>query len=313
LRIFYLSDGLHAGGGRMVNLDHVEALRGFGYDARYLVVPAEGVEAPQFPLGRDVPWQTSTDDLTLDDIVVVGEMHAAGARAVMATPARKLIHNQNPYYSFLAFRDFGAVRGWGCEAMLAPSGFTADQLRQMGWTGPVHVVRPFVDPVFAAAAQRRDEVRIGVMPRKRPHELALIRGVVLSQRPDLARVPWGRIGGRPRAEVADILGRCDLFLSLSHMEGLGLPPLEAMAAGCLVVGFHGGGGREYATAENGDWFDDGGHLEIAAALIGRLDALAAGERFEARREAGRRTAAEFSLARFEAELRAAWLAIAGPP
>lgn len=80
-----------------------------------------------------------------------------------------------------------------------------------------------------------------------------------------------------------------------------------------MVGFHGGGGREYATPENGDWFDDDQVFEVAEMLVQRLDQLAAGERFEARREAGRRTAAAFSAERFEAELAAAWRQIAGPP
>jgi glycosyltransferase involved in cell wall biosynthesis len=44
-----------------------------------------------------------------------------------------------------------------------------------------------------------------------------------------------------------------VFLALSRLEGFGLTPLEAMAAGCVVVGFTGIGGREYATAGNGFW------------------------------------------------------------
>jgi hypothetical protein len=86
-----------------------------------------------------------------------------------------------------------------------------------------------------------------------------------------------------------------------------------MAAGALVVGFHGGGGLEYATPENGDWFDDGQAPAIADRLAELVDRLRAGERFEARREAGRRTAGEFSRETFETALRAAWLDLAGPP
>lgn len=46
-------------------------------------------------------------------------------------------------------------------------------------------------------------------------------------------------------EVAERLSESMIFLSFSQREGFGLPPLEAMASGCLVVGFHGIGGAEY--------------------------------------------------------------------
>lgn len=315
MRIFYAVDGHHHSGGQFVGLDHVTALRRFGYDARYLLVRPEGEVgfSPQFPEGREVPLEVHPADLTAEDVVVVGEMHALGALALQGSPARKVIHNQNPFYSFVVFLDLNAVRSWGCEAMICPSPFTAGMLARMGWDGPLHLVQPGVDPVFAAAPDRRDRPRIAAIPNKRHKELTLIRGLVLSQRPDLGAVAWGEIAGLTRPQVALAFGACDIFLSLSHNEGLGLPPLEAMAAGCLVVGFHGQAGRDYATAENGDWFEDGEHFEIAQALIARLDQLAAGERFAARREAGRRTAAAYSQARFEAELAQTWRTLVGPP
>jgi hypothetical protein len=47
--------------------------------------------------------------------------------------------------------------------------------------------------------------------------------------------------------VAASLGDSRVFLSFGYPEGFGLPPAEAMACGCLTVGFHGGGGREFIT------------------------------------------------------------------
>jgi glycosyltransferase involved in cell wall biosynthesis len=56
---------------------------------------------------------------------------------------------------------------------------------------------------------------------------------------------------------AAVLRRSRVFLCFSHREGFGLPPLEAMASGCIVVGFDGVGGRELfrhhgISVENGD-------------------------------------------------------------
>jgi glycosyltransferase involved in cell wall biosynthesis len=315
VRIFYVTNGQHVAGGQLVNLDHVSALRRLGYDARFLIVrpPDEGPFTPEFPAGHEAPWQTDVGDLTAADIVVGGEMFALGALAVQRTPARRVLHNQGPYYSFMAFLDLAAIREWGCEAMILPSGFGADMLRRMGWDRGLHVVRPPLDPVFAAAAGQPRELRIAAITSKRLQEIRLIRGILRSQRPELAAVPWLEIAGVSRAEAAQRMATSEIFLAAGQLEGLGLPPLEAMATGALVVGFHGGGGQEYATPENGDWFDDGRHFEIAAMLAQRLDALKAGDPFEARRAAGRATAAGFSQVNFEAQLAAAWRAIAGPP
>jgi hypothetical protein len=317
LRIHYVTQGVHLTGGQLVNLDHVVHLRRLGYDALLLIVrpPDEprGAFIPSFPAGLEVPWQVGVGGLGPDDVVVVGEMFGAGAIAVQNTPARKILHNQGPFFTFAAFIDLPSMVRWGAEAMILPSEYAAAMVARMGWKLPLHVVRPALDPVFAGSGGGRRELRVVGIPNRRPHEWRLIRGILRSRRPALAGVPWLEIRGASRAEVARTMAGNEIFLATGQLEGLGLPPLEAMAAGALVVGFRGGGGEEYATAENGDWFDEGAHFEIAETLAARIDALQAGERFEARRAAGRATAAAFGREAFEAQLETTWRAIAGPP
>lgn len=317
MRIFYVTEGVHLTGGQLVNLDHVTAMRRLGYDARLLFVRPQDDDLrafePVFPYGfSPLPWQVTLEGLAADDILVVGEMFGAGALAVAGTPARKVIHNQGPYYSFRAFLDVASMEAWGAEAMITPSAFAADLLARLGWTRPTHVVRPALDPVFAAAPGPR-RLRIAATTNRRPQEWRLIRGAFRSLRPDLSGVEWIEIQGLARPGVARLMATSEVFLALSHLEGLGLPPLEAMATGALVVGFTGGGGSEYATSENGDWFVEGAHVEIAETLARRVDQLRAGETFEGRRAAGRATAGSFSQESFEAQLAAAWAAIAGAP
>ena len=47
------------------------------------------------------------------------------------------------------------------------------------------------------------------------------------------------------AEVARDPSGVTVFLSLNKAEGFGLPPAEAIACGCRVVGFHGMAAREF--------------------------------------------------------------------
>jgi glycosyltransferase involved in cell wall biosynthesis len=46
-------------------------------------------------------------------------------------------------------------------------------------------------------------------------------------------------------ELADQLGQTRYYLSLSPLEGFGLPMMEAMGSGCAVIGFTAFGGREF--------------------------------------------------------------------
>ncbi|MBS0360885.1 MAG: hypothetical protein JSR98_05865, partial [Proteobacteria bacterium] len=107
MRIFYAVGGEFVAGGQQVNLDHVMALRAQGHDARLLIIRPKSEPpgfVPRFPAAVEPPpWQLSPDDLTGDDVVVVGEMFQRGAAALLNTPARKVIHNQNPFYMFEAF------------------------------------------------------------------------------------------------------------------------------------------------------------------------------------------------------------------
>ena len=63
-------------------------------------------------------------------------------------------------------------------------------------------------------------------------------------------VPHEVIHRPARAELAQLYASCDLFVSASWREGLGLPPLEAMACGAPVVLTDSGGAREYARHQH---------------------------------------------------------------
>jgi hypothetical protein len=65
-------------------------------------------------------------------------------------------------------------------------------------------------------------------------------------------------------EFRDALARADIFFTHSFPEGFGLPPLEAMALGALVVGYTGGGGEDFMRdRENCFIAKDGVNCEVA--------------------------------------------------
>ena len=86
--------------------------------------------------------------------------------------------------------------------------------------------------------------QIAYMPRRRTDDSRRILQA-LERRGSLKGWSVVAMDGLNASEVANLLRESAIFLSFSQREGFGLPPLEAMACGCLVVGFHGHGGAEF--------------------------------------------------------------------
>jgi glycosyltransferase involved in cell wall biosynthesis len=99
-------------------------------------------------------------------------------------------------------------------------------------------------------------LQIAVMPRKRAFEVKFIRDTYQQAFGEHRDVPWVILDSASEGEVAETLRHSAVFLSMNRFEGFGLPPLEAMACGCIVVGFHGWGALDYARSDNGFWCEE---------------------------------------------------------
>jgi len=150
---------------------------------------------------------------------------------------------------------------------------------------------------------------ITYMPRKRPWEARVIDRAL--RRPGaLGRYRLEALDGIARAEVAAKLAESRIFISLMKDESLGFPAAEAMAAGCIVVGFDGQGGAEF--------FDDSTGVPVAEGDLAGLvhaveDVIAEYARDPARLDALRRNASEvvntrYSIDAFETGVQEVWRA-----
>jgi len=85
---------------------------------------------------------------------------------------------------------------------------------------------------------------ITVMPRKSEADFIFLKNLmrIHDSFNDFKIV---EIDNMPYEQCAETIRNSSIFLSFSHQEGFGLPPAEAMACGCIVIGYHGYGGKEY--------------------------------------------------------------------
>lgn len=115
------------------------------------------------------------------------------------------------------------------------------------------VIRPYIDHdiFFPPDAKPDSSIVISYMPRKNKGLYTQIRRLFESRNP-VTKISWLPIEGLDLNQVAQRLRESHIFLATGFPEGCPLPPLEAMACGCLVVGFAGFGGWDYMRqAEEG--------------------------------------------------------------
>jgi glycosyltransferase involved in cell wall biosynthesis len=100
--------------------------------------------------------------------------------------------------------------------------------------------------------------------------------------------------------MAGFYQQADIFMALGFPEGFALPPLEAMACGCAVIGFSGGGGGEHMKhGETALVVPDGDVAALSGALRQVLEDPALKERL---RQKGMAKAGEFGIGRMQREL-----------
>lgn len=99
-----------------------------------------------------------------------------------------------------------------------------------------------VDPALFYVGDAKQDA-IAYMSRKLPSHARAVTGFLSAA--DLTTWELVPIKGMFEVEVAAAGRRTRIFLSFSHLEGFGLPQVEAALAGNLVVSYTGEGGNEY--------------------------------------------------------------------
>ena len=232
-------------GGVDVHLKHIAMLRAAGVDAA-LWLP--GPEVPAW-MGPVPVVAGSSIEVDADDVLVYPEAPVVPGRDP-APGARKVIFNQNHFYTYATWdAPLAGYPGWGpAPVVWTVSTESVSVLEAVHPDLEVHLVSPPVDPdVFTPGPTKAG---VAVLPKKRPHEATLLQRL-------LELDPRTSSGVRvivdlPRAGVAAVLAASAVFVALSHTDSFGLPVVEAMMSGCLVVGYDGGGGVELFDAP-GAW------------------------------------------------------------
>jgi glycosyltransferase involved in cell wall biosynthesis len=242
-------------GGIKILYRHVDVLNRNGIDAA-LLHQNTGFRCTWFENETRVAYLDRVQ-LSGSDFLVIPEIYgpnilAMGDMPMIGRKARKVVFNQNCRYTFL---------GQTLEAILQPD-FDIAYRHPDEFVGVMVVSedsRKYLEYVFPRievwrihnainverfAFSERKRRQICFMPRKNTDD-ALQVLAILKLHGSLDGFEVVAIENSNEAGVARIMKESLIFLSFGYPEGCPLPPAEAMASGCIVVGYDGYGGREY--------------------------------------------------------------------
>jgi glycosyltransferase involved in cell wall biosynthesis len=306
--IFYLCHDISrpAGGVRTIYL-HVDHLLEEGFKASVAhFTPGFNIE--WFPSKVPIIDASKGLQLTSEDWVVFPEDLFKTLEAFRDVNCHKAILCQNHFYIFDAMPVHRRWSDYGVEKVLVTSSEIKKYVQRVFGIEGVYIPYAIDHKLFSPNSGKR-HFQIAYMPRKGWWNIQQARGMLWHRRPDLREIPWVPIDGISEDQVAKIFQQSTFFLSTSYREGFGLPPVEAMACGCIVIGFTGGGGREYATRRNGFWVEDEDSIGMAKTLervLGDFHANPEKPAWEDIRKEAYKTAKAYSVNRQKALLSDFW-------
>lgn len=185
-----------------------------------------------------------------DAILMLPEV--LGLKMLGLSKYRTIIYNQNNHYTFLDYPYFKKSEQdpYLHENMLGV--FTVSEY--------AHSYLSMAYPskkIFNTGISLGDNFKLGntlkqkkiaFMPRKLKQDSQQLFQL-LQNSTALKNWEFVAIDNKSENEVVKILQESAFFLSFNHIEGFGLPPVEAMACGCYVIGYAGNAGKEYFLPE----------------------------------------------------------------
>lgn len=235
---------------------HVDVLNGFGVPA-WVVHSTDGFRCGWFDNRTPVRYAT---DLSpgVDDLLVLPASRSAGQQVLSERfpGLRQVVFNQDCY---LTFKDADLLAGVDENyrsltehpdtiAVITVSRDSATVLRFLFPAMEIHTVKCGIDTTVFRFAAEKDRV-IAFVAKKNKILREVLNG--LRVRGSIGDYSVAVIDNMHESQVAAVMRRSLVFLTAVTYEGFGLPAAEAMASGCLVVGFDGRGSREYFTPKTG--------------------------------------------------------------
>lgn len=205
-----------------------------------------------------------------DSIIIYPEIW--GDKIHTLTPNKYIVYNQNCYYTFnlFPFLKNNTEHSYSNANFLGFLTVSQDSKEYLNLAFPNQKTERIclgINPSFSFNSNK--EKIIAFMPRKLKEDFNQIYHILVNN-PHFKDWKWQPIDNCTEEEVAVILQKSAFFLSFNYNEGFGLPPVEAMACGCYVIGYAGNAGKEYFLKEFSTLIPDRNIIEFTKSILERV-------------------------------------------
>jgi hypothetical protein len=204
-------------------------------------------------------------DFREGDIYVIPEGFSDYMQALKNAPVRKVMFCQNQYYLPFSSNPHLGPSEYFVDNIIVSSEAIRNFMKEVYGISDVPLIPCAIDTKLFFSSPKKLR-QITFVPRKLKTDAIFIEAIFKRMYKEYSDIPWVPIEGMTRQNAAKIMRESEVFLSLSNRDSFGLPPLEAMASGCLVAGFHGDGGKEYISQDNGWWVESGDLISCAKGI-----------------------------------------------
>ncbi len=298
MRIFYLCPDFDLPSGGVKQLyRHVEILRENGYDA-YILHSNKGFKLDWFDSQVPIVYSDDSPSLAADDVMVIPEGSAHIMKQLMSHPFKKVAAALNPMYLFESLPLGENWSHYGIQWVMAGARTIEDLIRWSMGIDNVYTVGISVNyDIFHYTAELK-KFQAAYITRKDTHS-ELVEKIVKCQNASLINLEFIKIEDLNFLDYAGVLRQSEIFLATSVHEGIHWSVLEAMACGCICIGYHGIGGQDYIVgsgdrqnfilAESANFIDLAQKFTELTEMIRQKD-----PRIEAIRQNALSTAAKYS-------------------
>lgn len=235
-------------GGVQMLYRHVDILNQNGIEAYILQPP--GLGRYRWVTNSTPIMELNGGEIGKDDVLLLPEILGPCA-AEICRGVDKVIYNQSAYMTFIGYTPEETRNPYEDNEVIATIVCSKNSWQYLRHAFPglaLFRLHHSVDPsLFHYHPKKRQQ--ICYMPRKRCSDILQVlqmlrcRGALRN----FSVVAIDQVSDEK--EVARIMRESLIFLSGGTAEGFGLPAAEAMACGCVVVGYHGGGGKEFFSPD----------------------------------------------------------------